>query len=90
MTAQLAHEETQTTAAQPAVSARPGWLRRVWHQIRTAAAEWHSEARRAVEVQLPWGVERAVAHQVTIVASGGRADQPGRVSAGHARQAGGA
>ena len=33
------------------------WLRRVWHQIRTAAAEWHSEARLAIEVQMPWGVD---------------------------------
>jgi hypothetical protein len=57
MTAQLAHEETQATTAQPAVSARPGWLRRAWHQIRMAVAEFHSDARRAIEVQMPWGVD---------------------------------
>ena len=57
MTAQLAHEETQARTPQPAVPARPGFLRRAWHQIRMAAAEWHSEARRAIEVQMPWGVD---------------------------------
>ena len=57
MTAQLAHEETRATVAQPAVSARPGWLRRVWQQIRTSVVEFHSDARRAIEVQMPWGVD---------------------------------
>ena len=57
MTAQLAPEETQVTTAQPAVSARPGWLRRAWHQIRMAVVNFHSDARRAVEVQMPWGVD---------------------------------
>jgi hypothetical protein len=56
MTAQLAPEGT-TARTQPAVSARPGWLPRAWQQIRAAAAQWHSEARRAIEVQMPWGVD---------------------------------
>ena len=57
MTAQLAPEGTAARTTQPAVSARPGWLQRAWHQIRAAAAQWHSEARRAIEVQMPWGVD---------------------------------
>jgi hypothetical protein len=34
-----------------------GWLRRAWHQIRAAVAEFHSDARQAIEVQMPWGVD---------------------------------
>jgi hypothetical protein len=55
MTTQLAPEGTEARTTHPAVSARPGWLRRAWHQIRAFAAEFHSDARRAIEVQLPWG-----------------------------------
>jgi hypothetical protein len=55
MTAQLAPEKTSTT--QPTVAARPGLVRRVWHQIRQFAAEWHSEARGAIELAMPWGVD---------------------------------
>jgi hypothetical protein len=57
MTAQLAPEETQARTAQPAVPARPGLLRRVWHKIRKSAMDYHAEARRAIEVQMPWGVD---------------------------------
>ena len=57
MTAQLALDGTEARTTPPAVSARRGWLRRAWHQIYAAAAEWHSEARRAIEVQMPWGVD---------------------------------
>ena len=56
MTAQLAPGGTETRT-QPAVPARPGWLRRAWHKIRAAVAEFHSDARRAIEVQMPWGVD---------------------------------
>jgi hypothetical protein len=57
MTAHLAPEETQARTVQPAVPARPGWLRRVWHQIRAAVAEMNYVSRRAVEVQTPWAVD---------------------------------
>jgi hypothetical protein len=58
MTAQLAPEETQAiTTAQPAVPVRTGWPRRAWHAICKAVAGFHSDARRAIEVQMPWGVD---------------------------------
>jgi hypothetical protein len=57
MTAQLAPEGTDARTVHPAVSARPGWLRRAWHKIRAAVAEFHADARRAIEVQMPWGVD---------------------------------
>jgi hypothetical protein len=57
MTAQLAPEGTEARTAQPAVPARPGWLRRAWHKIRAFAADFHADARRAIEVQMPWGVD---------------------------------
>jgi hypothetical protein len=57
MTAQLAPEGTEARTTRPAVPARPGWLRRAWHQIRAAVVEFHSDARRAIEVQMPWGVD---------------------------------
>ena len=56
MTAQLAPGGTETRT-RPAMPARPGWLRRAWHKIRAAVAEFHSDARRAIEVQMPWGVD---------------------------------
>jgi hypothetical protein len=57
MTAQLAAEGTEARTAPRTVPARHGWLRRAWHQIRAAVAEFHSDARRAIEVQMPWGVD---------------------------------
>jgi hypothetical protein len=57
MITQLAPEGAEARTAQPAVPARHGWLRRVWHQIRAAGAEFHSDARQAIEVQMPWGVD---------------------------------
>ena len=57
MTAQLAPEGTTARTTQPAVSARPGSLRRAWHQIRATVAEMNYAARRVVEVQAPWSVD---------------------------------
>jgi hypothetical protein len=57
MTTQLAPEGTAARTTQPAVPARPGWLRRAWHQIRAAAAEMNYASRRVVELQAPWAID---------------------------------
>jgi len=56
MTAQLAFQGTETRTSL-AVPARPGRLRRAWHQIRATVAEMNYAARRVVEVQAPWSVD---------------------------------
>jgi hypothetical protein len=58
MSAQLTHEGTQARSAEPTVSAGRGRLRRACHRIRMTVAEMNYAARRVVELQAPWSVDK--------------------------------
>ena len=57
MTAQLTHQATQATTAQPAAPAGGGRLRTACHRIRLTVAEMNYATRRVVELQAPWTVD---------------------------------
>jgi len=57
MSAQLTHQGTRATIAQPTTPAA-GWrLRWAWHKIRLTVAEMNYAARRVAELQAPWTVD---------------------------------
>ena len=58
MTAQLTHEGTQARTTEPATPAGRGWLREACHRIHLALQEMNYGARRTVEVQAPWSVDK--------------------------------
>ena len=55
MTAQLTREETQARTTEPAGRGR---LREACHRIHLALQDMSYGARRAVEVQAPWSVDK--------------------------------
>ncbi len=57
MTAQLTHEATQASTAEPTTPAGRGRLREACHRIHLALQDMSYGARRAVEVQAPWTVD---------------------------------
>jgi hypothetical protein len=58
MSAQLIHEGTQAKTTEPTVPAGRGRLRRACHRVRMTVAEMNYAARRVVEVQAPWSVDK--------------------------------
>jgi hypothetical protein len=54
MSALLTHEGTHAGTAEPAASAGRG----LWHRIRLTVQEMNHAARRVVELQAPWSVDR--------------------------------
>jgi hypothetical protein len=58
MTAQLTHKGTQARTTQPPTSVGRGRLREACHRFHLALQDMSYGARRAVEVQAPWTVDR--------------------------------
>ncbi len=58
MSALLTHEGTQASTAEPTAAAGRGPLRGPWHRIRRGVQEMNYAARRVVELQAPWSVDR--------------------------------
>jgi hypothetical protein len=64
MSALLTHEGTQATTTEQATatetvsSAGRGPLRGPWQRIRVTVREMNDAARRVVELQAPWSVDR--------------------------------
>jgi hypothetical protein len=55
---QVTHEETQARTTEPTISVGHGRLRRACHRVRMTLAEVNYAARRVVELQAPWSVDR--------------------------------
>jgi hypothetical protein len=55
MSAQLTYEGTRAGTEEPAVRGR---LRRACHRVRMTVAEMNYAARRVVEMQAPWSVDK--------------------------------
>ncbi|MGH3196710.1 MAG: hypothetical protein ACRDOH_10490 [Streptosporangiaceae bacterium] len=58
MTADLTHQGTQARTAEPATPAGRRRLREACHRIHLTIQEMNYGARRAVEVQAPWSVDK--------------------------------
>ncbi len=58
MTAQLTHEGTQDRTTEPATPASRGRLREACHRFHLALQDMSYGARRAVEVEAPWSVDK--------------------------------
>jgi hypothetical protein len=58
MSAQLTDERTQARTTEPTVPAVHGRLRRACHRVRMTVAEMNYAARRVVELQAPWSVDK--------------------------------
>jgi len=58
MSALPTHEGTQARTTEPAASTGGGRLRRAWHRTGLTVAEMNYAARRVVELQAPWSVDK--------------------------------
>ena len=58
MSVQLTHEGTQASTTETTAPAAPGRLRGACHRIHLALQDMNYGARRAVEVQAPWSVDK--------------------------------
>jgi hypothetical protein len=58
MSAQLTHEETQASTTEPTIPAVRGRLRRAYYRVRMTLAEMNYAARRVIELQAPWSVDK--------------------------------
>jgi hypothetical protein len=58
MSAQRTYERIQARTTPPATAADRGRLRGAWHRILLAIQEMNYAARRVVELQAPWSVDK--------------------------------
>ena len=58
MSALLTHEGTQAKTTEQTASASHGRLREACHQIHLTIQEMNYAARRVVELQAPWSVDK--------------------------------
>ncbi|HEY3873161.1 MAG TPA: hypothetical protein VGM10_32695 [Actinocrinis sp.] len=58
MSVQSTSRGTQATMTDPARWTKPGRLRSVWYRIRFTVQDMNYAARRVVELQAPWRVDR--------------------------------